>query len=498
MDSRPRRMRVRASWSLILTTCLLVGAGCSTPHDPSPSAGPASGGPSVSGLPSGHPLSVEVATTQPPQETFIQQLSQTWDLGPSGALPNAVQVTIPLTTPLPTGESVVVATREGDAAPWEYLAGRVEGQAVSFSTDHFSKFVILGISAQGVLDWFKSNWRSGVSQGLLQGPTQPTCTGADQLLKDGYNITASGPSVLLACWGQQTEGIVLKAVNPHLYPVQIAYGTSTSVLSQRDAGFRFTDLARLGSGRTVLLGPGDSVTFIPAPSPGSTTQEVASLDGASLGLYQLQVGFEVAAAFLSKFGIDQTAAVRTGVFAAITADDLLSSSDCSSAIRESGAADVWTKCVLKIAIPKLFRTLNNPVASAGLTILMAYLLVGDLVTWIVTEGQALAHVADRQTIVISSPKPTASVKPVTGSWWVHGGGLTITSTMASAVAEMGQCDTGANALRCEQYMDLKPQTLSPSQVKLTVLRITVKDTSGAVRSVASWSGGLISDWWPIG
>jgi len=369
----------------------------------------------------------------------------------------------------------------------------VQGQAVSFSTDHFSYFVILGISSQGVLDWFKTNWRSGLSQGLLQNVTQPTCSGADQLQKDGYSITASGPSVLLACWGKQAEGIVLKAVNPHLYPVQIAYGTSTTVLSQREAGFRFTDLARLGSGRTVLLGPGDAATFVPAPTPGSSTQEMASLDGVSLGLYQLQVGVEVAAAFLSKFGIDQSAAVKAGVFAAITADDLLSSGDCSSAIRESGAADVWTKCVLKIAIPRLFKTLDNPVASAGLTILMAYLLVGDLVTWIATEGQALAHVADRQSIVITAPK--SSPKPVTGEWWVHGGGLTINGTTATAVAELGPCDSGVNALRCEQVMDLKPETLAPSQVKLTVLRISVKDSSGAVRSMAYEHVAQVGDYY---
>ena len=478
------RGRVRTLSCWILTICLCVGTGCTSPSAPSRPEGTPSEGPSVSGLPVGHPLSATVAKSQPPEETFIQPLSQVWELGPSGALPNTVQVTLPLTKEPAQGEDAIVGTREAGATAWDYVAARVQGQGVTFSTDHFSEFVVLGISVQGVLDWFKKSWRSGVSQGLLTDVAQPTCNGADQLVKHGYSVTSSGPAVLLACWGQEASGVVLKTVNPHLYPVQIAYGTSSSVLSQRAAGFRFTDLARLGSGRTVLLGPGDSASLAPAPAPGVTTREVASLDGVSLSLYQLQIGFEVAATFLTKFGLDTAAGTKAGVFAVITADDILGNSDCSSAIHDSGAADIWTKCVLKLAVPKLLKALTNPAASAGLAILMTYLLAGDLIRWVTTEGQALAHVADTETIAIarSTSDPSATVTPVTGSWHVHGGQLTITSTTASAVIELGPCDTGPNALFCQGFMDLKPQTLSTNQVKLTFLGFTVKDRSGAVRT----------------
>jgi len=113
-----RRLSVVCATTLVLAT---LCASCS--RAPTASSGRAVGaGVTIAGsrLPT-HVRAVVSTTRAPAVAGNLRVLSRVFELTPAGALPAPARVTVPLRSPVPADEAVVVASKETPTGRWTYL-----------------------------------------------------------------------------------------------------------------------------------------------------------------------------------------------------------------------------------------------------------------------------------------------------------------------------------------------------------------------------------------
>jgi hypothetical protein len=359
-------------------------------------------------------------TVTPP--TKLVALSPTLRLSPTGPLPSPVTVTIPLTVAVPTADVVVIATAEAPSGPWTYLPAELSSdrKSVSFTTSHFSWYDVFGLDVKSAFDTFKTAFLDGLDGGATMSVTQPSCSGTDQALANGYSVKHSTTDTVYWCFGMDGNHEVLKVVNNRRYPLEVAHPNLSVVQPGSIDWGQLASLSHLGSSQNSIIAPGDAVTYqvnIPNPGRGGIQTE---MDGLGQSLYALQVGVESLVSILTRFGVGGPSAGFD------TASKFLGIASCADAMNR-GAGAIISGCFSPSNLVSVFGT-------AGL-LLAPVVAFGGLVAFFHSEWNALVDqfeghdeytVQIDRTGTISSPPCSASTfSPIATAATGSGGTSTV-------------------------------------------------------------------------
>ena len=262
-----------------------------------------------------------------PGTSGVTALSATYQLSPSGQLPVATTVTLPLSSAVPAGDEILVATKEKTTDPWSFLLGQLtaDHRAVTFQTDHFSIFGDIGVSIPVLASAFKTDFLDVIDSGMTASFPAPSCAGYDTATSAGFSISSSSGSQVRWCFGMSGSQRILKVVNNSQYPMELAH-PDLSVASEGDDALA-NALNSYGGSYTILQ-PGKQVTYN-VNVPGNTiggVQTAADLFGEDL--YALDVGLSTLDQIVTVLGLKE---VEGGV---ALFDTVVSSASCESSLTQ--------------------------------------------------------------------------------------------------------------------------------------------------------------------
>jgi hypothetical protein len=411
--------------TLVVSALLALGAsGCSSSSDSLPSTAataPTEIGHHVvldaSKLPTGAKASI-LSDVKLPGTGAVTALSATYQLTPSGQLAVPTNVTLPLSRPAPTGDEILVATKEKASDPWSYLPGRLtaDRRSVTFQTNHFSIFGDIGISVAALASAFKTKFLDVIDSGMSASFQQPSCTGEATARSDGFSIASTSGSQVYWCFGMSGSQRILKFVNNSQYPMELAH-PDMSVSSQgglQGAASSIQNLLNSYGGSYAIVHPGDQVTFnvnVPVNTIGGV-QTAADMFGEDL--YALDVGLSTLAYIVTDFGL---AELKGGVE---LLDTVVGVGTCESALNQ-GPSAVLTGCFDAKELALVF----GDVLGVVLSLVVAYTSVVQFFRSEVDVARDLLTGKDHYTIAItrkavgggtvsSALPPTTSAPPSQG------------------------------------------------------------------------------------
>jgi hypothetical protein len=295
-------------WIAVLTAVALLAAGCSSAQIAS-NGGGTSIGDGVHLAAARLPPGVEASVTTSPMPSVsggLKSLSRTYRLTPSGPLPAAATITIPLQATVSGNEAVIVATRESTADPWTYLPATLgaDHASVTFHTSHFSTFTVMGFDLNQLTSVFKSDFLDQIDGGVTTTVTAPTCTGQAEASANGYSTALrSHTDTLQWCLGMAGSSAELEVVNNRHYPLEVLHPHMTVT----DAGAidygQLASLSHFASGAYTVIAPGEQATFGASLTPGGAGGVVTQMDGWGQSLYALQTGVNTMFEILDRFGL---------------------------------------------------------------------------------------------------------------------------------------------------------------------------------------------------
>jgi hypothetical protein len=234
----------------------------------------------------------------------IAFLSDVYRLGPSGPLSAPATVSIPLTRAAAPGTVVVVATRETPDQAWSYLPGKLTagGDAVVFTTRHFSLFGILGYDLGQMVSAFKNDFIDGLdSDATAELGKSPGCANEAEARQDGYKISSDSGDTVFWCFGIEGGHRVLKVTDHRRYPLEVVH-PNMSISSNSFDRLQLSALSRLVSGQHAIIEPGGTATFNADLSPGGDEGISTELDGVGQSFYALETAVRTLVSILTRFG----------------------------------------------------------------------------------------------------------------------------------------------------------------------------------------------------
>lgn len=405
-------------WSVAV---VLLLAGCTQHTQPtlrgaSPAADPRQVG---SGVMVDRPLAgvrIHAArTSEPFGKPDLPAVSALYRLSPSGPLPSAVTVTLPLAQPLPEGMTPIVTTAETATGPWTYLpaAPSADRRSVTFSTDHFSLFGVLGLDLLRMLTAFKESFVDVLDGGATAEAARPTCAGENQARGDGYSIRSVSSDALYWCFGMEQGRRVLRLVDNRRYPLTVHHPGLPVREQDRASWGELASLSRLVSGPTSVLPPRTAISYDVDIPPGRGAKLTTEFDGLGQSLYALQVGLETLAAILTRFGKGSNPKLKD--FRAVEQmDRLLTKAPCVEAVRAANPIAMVKECLEPEELVRMF-------GNAALLI-VPLVVFGPLIEFFHSEFNALGDQFDgrsRYALIIAreaapmspAPSPPRSPEP---------------------------------------------------------------------------------------
>ncbi|WP_199514817.1 hypothetical protein [Nucisporomicrobium flavum] len=321
---------------------------------------------SASALPS--QLKASKANAQP-GIAYTKELSDTFDLAPSGALPATAKISLPLREVVSAGTGVAVATSESP-------------------------------------DQFRKQFIDPFSDGAFAEAAKPACSDESSARTDGYAIGSDSGSTVYWCLGKSDSGRMVKVVNNRRYPLLLSRG-GLSVTGLTGGSF-WRSLSSHSSGQPVVIGPRETATLAVTMPPGDRAQLVTAYDGFGQSLVALYTGLKALSDILTRFG-------KGGPQAAEILGDVLQLNDCLEALGK-GPADLLAKC---FSPESLYRALGG---WAFLVIpLMVFAPVLDFFrTQFNVMGDQLNH-RDRYAITISHAAAVSVPEPAHNTGGDHDG-----------------------------------------------------------------------------
>lgn len=332
--------------------------------------------------------------------------SKSFDLRPSGTLPSAGTVTVPLMKAVdPTKTAIVVATAEGDG-PISVLKGTVtsDRRHATFQTSHFSLFGIRGIDLGAAWKQFKQNFVDPLSGGFLAEAAKPSCADEAGARQDGYQISSTSGNAIYWCFGRRGNDRLLTIVNNRRYSVMVTHpGLAADKLPH--VGWDLTQLHRAFSGGKTILPPRESATFKVTAARGTVAGVTSEFDEFAENFYAFQTGVESLIDILTRFG-------KSELKEAQAIADLLDDGACVDAILSGGPGKVLSSCFSAEEIYRVF-------GSVAALLLLPLIIFGPLIEFFHSELNALFDVVnhrDRYTVGIrqssaSTPAPTTAPPP---------------------------------------------------------------------------------------
>ncbi|WP_109642239.1 hypothetical protein [Lentzea atacamensis] len=354
------------------------------------------------------------ATAPTPQVHFLSNL---YELNPSGPLPSPATATIRLQNPVPDGDVVVVARRPTSTDEWEYLPATIaqDRASVSFTTDHFSEFGLLGFDLGKAIDAFKRDFIDGLTGGLTQTADKPTCDNEQRARGDGYSVTSYSKDTLFWCLGADNAGHrILKVTNNRRYPLLASHRGMDVIDNDIDRG-QLSSLSRVIAGDKAVIAPSGTVTFNADLSPGTSARITTEADAIGQSLYALQTGVTALLQILTRFG------AGSGIKAVDIFNKMLQGKSCLDALGKGSGAMI-SGCLDAKQIMDVF-------GYKGL--LLAPIMVAcPIIAFFNSQWNAFADQFNGNSIYrieVARAKPVASLATFAGKWMGHSRLLTITA-----------------------------------------------------------------------
>jgi hypothetical protein len=369
-------------------------------------------------------------TAAAPPLANVEVFSRTFQLAPSGSLPQPETVRLPLTQAVPQGWAVIVATAETGAGPWSYLSAALtsDHRAVTFTTGHHSIFTVIGVKLGDLLGFFKKQFLDGLSSGATASATPPSCS-REPDARSGYTIRSSAGPTLYWCFGMDSTGQrVLRVVNNRPYPLEIKHpGLAVVERPAVDIG-AWASVSRLVSGQESILAPGALIGYRASPAPGQSGGIQTSMDGFGQSLFALQTGINSLLDILTRFG------AGSGSKSTDVLQKALEAPACAQAMLDGNSGAILTSCLDPAEMAEYFGTVGvllAPLAAAG-----------GLASFFNSEFQGLHDVwtkEDRYSVTIEN----TGTGPQTGSPAGPGG-----ATAGGGSAGQSVAGPGVAALSC--------------------------------------------------
>lgn len=393
-----------ARWLVAATSVVaMLVAGCtgsshapasrsSSSNDSSHSSTGQAGPVVVSGVSSTPTVADKGAAAAPARDAAFA--SHIYALGPSGPLASKANVTIKLDQPLPSGTPVVAATREATSEPWTYLPATLSGDGTSatFTTTHFSLFGILWLDVKDLAAAFKADFIDGVTGGLTQTVTKPSCPQEAQARGDGYTITSSTTDAVYWCFGVENGTRVLKVTVHRRYPMEITH-PNMDVISNQYNHLALAAVSRLVSGKTTIVEPAGTATFNADLPRGGSEGISTEMDGAGQSLYALQVGIETLTNILTRAGAGADKKAIPYLDKAVTIRS------CAQGIAEGTSGALISGCLSPAQILEIYGV-------KGL-LLAPIMAIGGVIAFFHSEWNALIdqfNSHDKYTVTIKRPE----------------------------------------------------------------------------------------------
>lgn len=270
--------------------------------------------------------------------------SDTFAITPTGPLPTAATVTIPLHRALRHGTPVVAARRPEASAPWTYLPATLsrDGRSATFPTTDLGQTRIVSIDLDEAVRVFESQFHSDVDGAVTATSAAPTCTSEQQARADGYHVTASAGNAVSWCLGLDASGTrVLTVVNNLKYPLDVQH-TNMGIIANGSDPVQLAALTgRVPAGITVIL-PTGTATFN-ANLPGGDHEGIRAQIGADgQSVYAVQTTVAALRQLLSVIGVaagQTTTAAITGTVLTRASCTAALGTDAGSAVRACFDAD---------------------------------------------------------------------------------------------------------------------------------------------------------------
>ncbi|MFI6099216.1 hypothetical protein ACIA8G_26995 [Lentzea sp. NPDC051213] len=404
------------------------------------------------------------ATAPTPEVHFLSNL---YELSPSGPLPSPATATIRLQNPVLEGDVVVVARRQTSAGEWEYLPATVaqDRASVSFTTDHFSEFGLLGFDLGKAIDAFKRDFIDGLTGGLTQTADKPTCDNEQRARGDGYSVTSDSKDTLFWCLGADNAGHrILKVTNNRRYPLLASHRGMDVIDNAIDYG-QLSSLSRVIAGDKAVIAPGATVAFNADLSPGTSARITTEADAIGQSLYALQTGVTALLQILTRFG------AGSGIKAVDTFNKMLQSKSCLDALGKGSGAMI-SGCLDAKQIMDAF-------GYKGL-LLAPVMVAGPIVAFFNSQWNAIVDQFNGNSIYrveVVREKPALSLSAFAGQWIGHTRSLTITAD--------GKATEHVNDGCCRAVIDLTFTLSNPqgspgaATATITVTSVQLHDWTGA-------------------
>jgi hypothetical protein len=371
--------RGKFALTMVAFTAVVLSAGCSQ--------GPARSGSPTPG-PSARPVTVSGAA---PRLRHVKVFSRTYQLTPSGPLARPQTIRLPLTSRVPAGWSVVVATAETNHGPWTYLAARLSAdrRTAIFTTTHHSIFTVIGENVGSLLKFFKTQFLDGLSSGATAAAARPSCPG-QPAARSGYGIQSSSGAAVYWCFGMDSSGQrILRVVNNRLYPLEVQHpGLAVAERPAIDYS-SLGALSHLLSGKLSILAPGAQIGYRVSLARGQEAGAQSAADGFGQSLFALQTGINSLLAILTRFGAG-------GASKSVTAmNDALGDEACANAMLAGNPGSILASCLS----PKDMADYFGP---AGV-LLAPLAAAGGLADFFASEFQGLRDILtgkDKYTIIV--------------------------------------------------------------------------------------------------
>lgn len=305
---------LRSAVAVALVMALAMLAGCSgkpakvqpaRAAAPAPTASPVAG---LSDVGAGVLLDTTVAdgaeanvASGVRQPYAYEQLSEVYQVSVVSQPTAGARLAIPVRRAYDVSTDVpVVLVSNSVSGPWQPLAGTLVpgGQLVSAVTPHFSFFTAILVPVTAVIAELTKIFNEATS-GALAEAKAPSCAKEKQARTQGWSVASTGQNTVQWCLGVAAGGSrYVTLVNNRRYPLSVAHPGGVEV-ARSDSASELASYAKFASpGRTLLL-PRDRVSYTLTGSAKVRTE----FDGSAQSLYALQVGVELAFAFLTKFGL---------------------------------------------------------------------------------------------------------------------------------------------------------------------------------------------------
>lgn len=404
-----KRRRVLA---LLVTTVAIIGVACSTP---SPKAGHSVG---VEGgtivlsdtvsvvVPAGAATDgTEFATRGehggPDAVDDVTETNGFADIAVlAGSITSPVTVEFAAVGPV-SGDQVAVVGLHETSDAWELLPATYDPArgVVAVQTSSFSPIGFAIVTPTQVRDAAR-DLVEGFFDGVAFDVEAPSCEGEDAVREEGWAVTSSSSDRVQWCLGRDGDRIVLRVTNSSRYP-RVFRTVNADQVVPPTGGFATAFSEWVGHGDDVVAEPGGELRVYPSPSQGTRTTVRSEYDGLAASVFQLQFGIDLAAVFLTKFGLSETKASQL-TEAAVTSSGCLDASLPPLAAGDLGPSD-FGEIIRACVVPAATDLIGGPVA-AVLGSLFSVVVAG--LNWASSNIDYVTNIQrDNYKVTVTSPGP---------------------------------------------------------------------------------------------